>query len=681
MSEKQDISKNMNLSPELLGIAGIANPFPQNCSSQRLTMFSSHLMGRLNLVKAEVPNVFTGFDLLMGDYTFNQFPIESDIKIIKIIPKFRRIELKKNPSITIIYQNLDNDEYDYAEVTKYVNSGENYGFKNNLNKIFSLKEGDILEKGEEIVYPYSKNPETGEYGYGINANIAYMSLLKTYEDAFIISKSLAQRLGIIFIENVDFHINFNRYPLNLYGNEEEYKVFPDIGERVDENGIISAFRKINKNFVLLDFNNFEISKPNSFSDKILVGMPNATIIDIDVYLDKQLKLLKVAYDQFFKYSTYKIEYYQDVYKAYMQIGKSKISYKLNTLFTKAIEYLIAGIDKYKKAELGYSLPSINVKIQKKGSLIYLLTNIQYMYECHADVAFKISDRGGGKGVICQVIDDELMPIDRNGIRADIVMDTASVIKRSNLHQLFEQFINRGSELVVKNVVKNPSISIQKKSKTVLDWIKDINPTYSEVVRSQYTNKELIEELEDNPIKIFVPPAYKLLDINQYKYIKDKWNIKATPVIFYIEDENGNYKQVETKKSVSIGGKYIILLYNIPNVNAVSIGVLNQFRIPTKGAKKKKFGLTITPTRFGEDEQRILLAASNPKESLRLRYLYSSNEEGLLKMIDMLLNSQQPSKIERIPIELEELKRSTILNTINGIFEMTGIDIKHSRIKI
>lgn len=58
-----------------------------------------------------------------------------------------------------------------------------------------------------------------------------------------------------------------------------------------------------------------------------------------------------------------------------------------------------------------------------------------------------------KGVVCQVMEDEHMPMDVHGVRADVVMDPNSTINRAIVGRLFEQHTNCAAAEVYRGLLK------------------------------------------------------------------------------------------------------------------------------------------------------------------------------------------------------------------------------------
>src|SRR5699024_10288190 len=88
----------------------------------------------------------------------------------------------------------------------------------------------------------AKAPD-GDYHSGIHANIALMSDPVVIEDGIKMSESFAKKMTFTLIESRTITINNNMIGLNLYGDENNFKIFPNIGDFIRDDGILVALRE------------------------------------------------------------------------------------------------------------------------------------------------------------------------------------------------------------------------------------------------------------------------------------------------------------------------------------------------------------------------------------------------------------------------------------------------------
>lgn len=118
-----------------------------------------------------------------------------------------------------------------------------------------------------------------------------------------------------------------------------------------------------------------------------------------------------------------------------------------------------------------------------------------------------------KGVISQVEKPENMPVDKNGNRADIVMDDNSVISRMNLGVLYRQYIGaalRDVSQEVRKMLNLPQMSHNKAIKAVGDLYK--------------TNPELVLKAHNYALGFF-----KITSEDQYEFCK---NLSPEQIVEY-----------------------------------------------------------------------------------------------------------------------------------------------------
>ena len=86
-----------------------------------------------------------------------------------------------------------------------------------------------------------------------------------------------------------FIINDNDIPLNLYGKDGEYKIFPDVGEEII-GGYLSCIRQENKDesFFNQSINRLDTPMINDIKYPL-----TGRVLDINVYCNKQLKDMRL----------------------------------------------------------------------------------------------------------------------------------------------------------------------------------------------------------------------------------------------------------------------------------------------------------------------------------------------------------------------------------------------------
>jgi len=676
---KNEYLNNVNVDPQFIGLTGLLNPFNSHASASRLDMFASHISQFRIPEQGESPDIFTGYESVFADYCFDTTQRRNDVKILAIIPKYQMsvgmTQIRNNPMVTVVYKDMDTGELGYFNLNKFTKCSDGYGYRNVGKNLSSLVEGAILEKDTKLYESVAH--KDGEYCFGANANVAFITLPETVEDAFVISESLAKRLSPLDISTVSMSIDLNKYPLNLYGDQDEYRIFPDIGDHVREDGVICAFRNVEDFSIVSDLNINRLSTINHLHDSCIYGHPGAQVIDIDVHLGDSSKVPKLVFDQIKKYNEAKLNYYKTILDLVEEHKDCSMDGKFNTLVTRAISMMLVA----KRRVKGVAMKS-TVKLAGKHSAINLMVDIIMAHPVHINLGFKSTGREGGKGTISAIKPDDEMPVDEQGFRADICIDPMAVIKRTNISQLFEQFINRTLKLTSMRLAAVPDMDT--KFNMIHEILNDINPNFAALVKGvcmdMNVRKKYVEYCEKNTIKVNISPTLNTIGSDLVLNLNEKYKADASRVSFVIEDEKGNKKRITTKNPVMIGSKFIMLLYKYPKAAASGFGFISQYHVPIKSNRKHIYPISRTPVRFGEDEFRIMAGSIGTETACRMRSMLGTSDAGREALMQAILKAKYPSRIGRVAITNEQLQDDDfMLGVVDNMFCTTGVDMKNVKI--
>lgn len=666
---------NVTMDPRLLGLHAGLIPFLQFVSSPRVDMWSSHSSQAMALKHGQFPFIYSGPEQNFGEYEFRTDRRDQDVDIIKVIPKYPPVlgdrRVHNNPSLTVVYVGREDGLLNYFTVDSYTKCSDGFGYENTfLNQhLLSLTEGQqYLPKETQLVTsPIHKD---GVYCLGANANIAFMTSEDTIEDAMAISRSFANKLTTAEIRRERITIEANYHPLNLYGDDTEFKFLPDIGERVGENGILCAFRTINTETFVPDLIQHTLTQPQALHDAIFYAKPGSKILDFDVQMARSAKVSKYLYAQVEKYTYLTTRYWQEIIDVHQRYKKThKLAHAFQTHVTEAIEHLAAA---------GVSVPDFprktKVKLIGKNNrqVEFIQITVTYMSERPCSNGFKITGRDGAKGVIGRIVEDADMPVDDYGFRADVLIDPASVFARMNLGQIYEQAINRTSEFVRRRVESTLSHQPEAAVEMLFDYYNDINPNYAELIRGIHSTPQTMLHHTTNAVRngiyLHIPPGLETIGLPLIGMLRKKWDVKLSPVTFTQRDIEGNIiGTFRTKKSVCIGSKYIYLLCKIPEPSSPGVAHINQYNTPMKASPHDRIRHPIrqSPIRFGEDEVRMMLMdVKDSQDIVRLMCLQANSTQGVNALIERMLTDPHPTRIPRIDISNTDLMNS---NTIVRIF--------------
>lgn len=683
---------------ELLGVPNIFSSFSQFNSAPRVAMFNHHLPQTMIIDKPEFNKLFTGVEHNLIEYTFNSSRRDHDCEIIAIIPKYRAPLVHRDnvPQIYVITLTLEpNGErhLDYFEINRHFMGTNGFGFIPEIQNAHRVSVGEFLEKDTPITN--SPAVKGNQYCMGTNLNVVYGSFPETIEDAFIISKSAAERLQTQHVEQIVINCRMDRRPLNINGNEYEDKFLPDIGSYVRSDGALCAFRPVHWTTCVADGDPEALREALPLQDDIIYIEPGSKIVDITFNINRSK--LNNCYDQALLYQNNNTKCWEDIYTTYMKYkGKYKLTPKMSTLVTTSIYRMIAQGANVPQMENEFRKVMRNFDIEgANGNPVdFIQAVVTYTVPRPVSNGSKLTDQAGAKGVIGRIYPDDWMPVDGYGIRADIWIDMNSPVGRNNPGQLYETGINRISEFVRREVKRvYESKGSEAAFEVLMDWYHDVNENYEKRIRevcltAKDRNGIVVDAIETSP-KIWIPPFLEKLTPNDNEFWNalvniqtwaDKWNVKSTPIRYKSLQADGTGKEFITEEVFAIGSKYILQLHKIPEIFAPGPASVNHIGVPTKSTfEAKHYPVTVNPYRFGEDELRVMAMDTDIREVTRFQNLLSNSPIGVNTTIQSLLLSPHPTRIKRIPISNGELLGSSaVLNLFHNITATLGVQTKTTK---
>lgn len=274
---------------ELMSVCGL-NPWHQHDSSARIAMFTSHLGQMLQIHGATERTFQTGMEAEYGKYTFN-VSMPCNGKIVKIIERYRsdlgQDSIKENPETVIIYEDVDTKVLGYFSLTTYKSNHQYFGFRYVAKDgIRFLREGQYVPKGTVFLDSPSITDDGG-YKFGIQANVAMMSHPAVAEDGVLISDEFAEKLKYNTYETRVIEWGTEEFALNLYGDINNHKAFPDIGDPVRPDGLLMALRSCEPSILAgIEQNIYDIMEVDfTFDNTIYANGPGGKVVDVKIQHD------------------------------------------------------------------------------------------------------------------------------------------------------------------------------------------------------------------------------------------------------------------------------------------------------------------------------------------------------------------------------------------------------------
>lgn len=692
----QDIQDYLALDPRYVSITAL-NPFMNHNSASRGLMLSSHLSQAVTLLKGDEQIIQGGMDRELGK-TSMMYKFDCDARVISIIPRYHQGYTSSDvgfvSEVTIIYEDLDNKTIRNMTIPYASNYHNYFGFQYvwDRDTLASLEEGSFIANGTIL----AKSPALGEnysYRFGVNANVAMLTFNETTEDAVQISESFAKRISFDIFEKRSFDIDPDDVLINLYGTVDNYKPLPDYGDTIDPSGVLVVKRKYDEyNAIsLLSATDLMDFDPN-MDEAIYVREGKGVIVDIKIiHTPKTKKDIFHGMGEFLqKYSDAYMRWRRDIISSYDTIKKTAHLKDMD------IDPDTTRIIVESMAETNHQIfskqPQFKRKMRNEDPGIY---RVEYTikYTITPGIGYKLTDLSGGKSVICSVLPDDKMPIDKNGVRADIVLDPATTPRRMNLARLFYGHISKASrnlkhiiidELNALSDKTNPldtvdkldSNTIHRLFSIVTEFTSYIGNKQHEVysaIKDHKQKRTILKEIVEHEFYIY----YKLGDNNSAimanNFLGSRFLSEDDKVT--VKTSNG-YK--ESAEDVMIAPLYIMMLSKIADTwLATSSAKTNHFGLPVSVNKADKYRLPWrnSPTRtLGETEYRIIAGYGGEEFAGELKDMGSSIESHK-EMYSAILRADKPGNIDRIlDRDKSPYGRDKALEILESILAPAGMEL-------
>lgn len=350
------------MSPEIAAVNGF-NAYAGNVSGARQQMLGGNLTQN-NVIYA--PNQKRHRSGLEEEFAKGCWSLEfdDDSTVIDIIPRFTsRVygeSFDLNPLDIVIVEQASTGLLHYISLPRYHSMHQQYGFTYAYDdEVYgSIRKGARFGKGTQI----ARSPgvtEDGEWMAGRQVNVAVINDPAGIEDGILIRETCAQWLRARGIEKRIGTCGRKQYPINSYGKKGEFKIFPDIGETIDTNGLLFALRPFDERLdpiymtenrlksTIYNFDHPTFCQPQARSEHTTIDPQQARVIDIRVFHNPAITNPKVPphmSEQLRKYYEADRQFYLKIIKTCLgrdgNKGWSKLAARLtpelNTLVTYGI---------------------------------------------------------------------------------------------------------------------------------------------------------------------------------------------------------------------------------------------------------------------------------------------------------------------------------------------------------
>lgn len=589
LTQLNSVKQLLKSKEHMLG-KGLNIPNNATNSGARKIMNGTHQDHTLVLSRGELAYVHTGYENRFGDKSSSIITVDEDYEVIAKISKF---SYAPDHHYWLIVRSLNEKRLGVIERVSYHYVTEAYGYLHNNAIMDSVSyPGSVIHKGD-VIRRSTGFDQFGNKTNGVNVNVAYMALDDNMEDSVIISESCYKKMSAPLIRTVKVIINENDIPLNIYGNDDIYKVFPDIGEDIN-NGILMAYRREKREEAIYTQSVSHLQQIMMSDDKITIP---GKIIDIDIHCNNPEHIKKNTYNQQF------LAYYEDrkrvkeefinIIGPYLASGY-ELDYELQKLFTLA------------KNELN------GMKFSDKKSFSNIVIKFTTMEDRPLGKGDKVADRYGGKGVISKIVPDELMPRYDNGFVVEMIKNSSTMYNRENAGQMFELETNYIS-MNILNYIRENNIGMYEAVDLILKFVQIKSPKQYEEMKKytdRLSNIELTYFLESmlskQCIYISNDPISETMTIDELGRLYEEFGwITPKKMIVPIRDSRGNIRYIPTRRQIIAAPQYCIRLKQFAeekfSATALSSTNIKNENAKSKASKNYREPHSNTPIKFGQME--------------------------------------------------------------------------------
>lgn len=655
----QESIKNLPDNNYMLGRT-LMQPFKPANSGSRALMASVHVEHLMVPTHGEVPIIQTGFETEFGEHSSSYVKSKANYTVLHKINKFEF----KDSNYYLIVQDNDTGIYDVIERVPYKHNTESYGYIWDNIRLDRLNIGDKIKKGS-VLKTSTGFDEFGNKMNGVNLTTLYLSCGQNMEDSVIISESAANKLETSLVKATSITINDNDVLRNVYGNENFYKAFPDVGESIKD-GIFCSIRRLENENILYSLSQARLREP-MISDRDIIL--NGIVADIDVYCNNPSALGDSFYNQqLFFYYNQRIEFCKKIVNAVSPLAMNGVlSYDLQKLYAVARDTL-GGKQFFKEKQFSNVIMEVVIIEQLK-----------------MEPGDKMSDRYGGKGVVSEIRPDNMMPVLDNGQIVEVIKNQSTCINRENIGQLHEQSLSFiGMRLI--DEFKTGVYSYSQMFQILYEFVDMVDHDQAHDLL-QYVNpndewdcKIFMDSIinDDCAIILSSPPFTTPINIDTiaeiYKHFP--W-IKPYKVQMPMEDSNGNIRFGEARRKLVVGKIYNYRLkqYAEEKFSVTSMSATNLKGLNTRSRANKIYETkyTKTPIMFGAMESGDLAHLGMQYVVMNLM-LYSSSPQARRLFEQLLIGDPY-----NIDIKLDKDSKNRNAEIINALLKTMGLRLVFDKV--
>lgn len=462
---------SMRIPIQYVPISGI-NPLFEYDSPPRQVMLGGNLTQVYSVEGRTRKRLRSGLERKHAQATFkHQF--REDSTVLAVIPRYTAKDLvgrnAESPTSLVIYEEYETGMLNCLQLDRNHVMHQHYGFEYSFDpKVMDkLRQPNAMMRAGTVVAHSPNVTPDGDYMIGLEANVAFTSGESGAEDGIKFSRSFAERIAAPGCETRSLSFGRTHYPGNWNGTPDNFKIIPDIGETIRNNGMIGFMRPFDPTNDALYMTARSLMKPIYDMDVPIFGKAGAKVVDVKVYHNPKAAgpdLPEEMTGQLRRYMEADKEYCRKIIRTVMdRRGKRdsngkvildhnlKIHPDLWTVLYDAIVY--AGMDLITKdnwPEMYREVLGMQ-RTYRGGQLDKWRVDITFTYKAEIAEGPKLTSLHGVKGTAVYIAEDEDMLVDKFGNRAEVEMSGTSTVGRMVQGQMGEPIIGAAGRDVIKRV--------------------------------------------------------------------------------------------------------------------------------------------------------------------------------------------------------------------------------------
>lgn len=270
-----------------------------------------------------------------------------------------------------------------------------------------------------------------------------------------------------------------------------------------------------------------------------------------------------------------------------------------------------------------------------------------------------------------------MPFDKHGLRAEIIIDSESLVHRMNVGKAFYQAYTATMDQVLRDFeAKFHPDDWEGKFDYYMDFIETASPymrdLFGDTSRfNQKEKREILEKAIEEKLRIYLPHNTPLLGTKRVKMLSEKFPVDSGPITY----RGLNGKMLTTKDDVIISSLYFIMIEKIgDDWGGTAIPKRQHHGVVAKLSNNDKYSENYRnqPIRnIGETEFRIISSAINPTMAAAL-VNFPNSPAMCAEAVRTILNAKTPTDIKRLMDYEKHLKvESRPLQFVKHMLECYG----------